>query len=115
MRISDWSSDVCSSDLLQFLGELILVQINARRLRDHIGRPVIIKGGCALEFAISGDRLDLRTAQIKRQCRGRSPKTSPISVIELALVLIRIATDIRSYRSLKIGRASCRERVCQYV
>src|SRR3546814_3026634 len=61
MRISDWSSDVCSSDLVHGLGDDLL--------------------GLA-------DRLD------------RLAETDEILVIELG--------D-------QIGRASCRERVCQYV
>src|SRR3546814_20966019 len=41
MRISDWSSDVCSSDLLLELGRQILLHEIDRRLgmRQHSGQP----------------------------------------------------------------------------
>src|SRR3546814_17869418 len=69
MRISDWRSDVCSSDLLQ-RRELLRV---ASQLSDEVGKS----------FA---------EAMPQELIQGR---------------LVR-AVD-------KIGRASCRERVCQYV
>src|SRR3546814_3050263 len=65
MRISDWSSDVCSSDL--------------RRL-DHL-------------LAGELDRRVDRLQPVERQ---------------------RIGREHPSVRA-EIGRASCRERVCQYV
>src|SRR3546814_3110105 len=60
MRISDWSSDVCSSDLKMLFKELI-VPSNAHRF------------------------------------------------------LYRLAPMLAIAPALEIGRASCRERVCQYV
>src|SRR3546814_1612068 len=79
-RISDWSSDVCSSDLIK--GRQIE---HVRRLRDRT------RG--ASEVA---DRAE--TALIENVGRVRRDH-------ELAGVMRRI----------EIGRASCRERVCQYV
>src|SRR3546814_3091142 len=72
MRISDWSSDVCSSDL-------------ACR-SDHAGVE---------EQRLCGDRSDARSS-------FRSPWVSRILRGPLCAVV-------------EIGRASCRERVCQYV
>src|SRR3546814_5523005 len=68
MRISDWSSDVCSSDLV--------VQRDAVHLGEE--RPLELLGG------------DLQRA-------GHHG-----------------AHDLR-HAPYEIGRASCRERVCQYV
>src|SRR3546814_9429407 len=78
MRISDWSSDVCSSDLLGRIFPTVAVQIVQRRPiwlapQPHAG-------------------LLRRTAAFAAIARG----TGRHEVIE-------------------IGRASCRERVCQYV
>src|SRR3546814_1757802 len=70
MRISDWSSDVCSSDLVRF-------------------------GISALVFAL----FLLHTARIV-----------PLRLLD---VVEAFTYDARVV--LKIGRASCRERVCQYV
>src|SRR3546814_1788175 len=67
MRISDWSSDVCSSDLPDFL---------AARFGGNFARflSIIVLLCCSFTYVV---------AQV--------------------------------YATGKIGRASCRERVCQYV
>src|SRR3546814_7401703 len=109
MRMSDWSSDVCSSDLrpanimgeAPFDGERALLEIIVM-VRRHAGRVarafepldrVDHEGGAAVNAAEAAGRRrhfqridpDLRTA-----CGGRP-------------------------RRKEMGRASCRERVCQYV
>src|SRR3546814_6932362 len=77
MRISDWSSDVCSSDLLGVSPATIRNDMAALEDEGYITQPHTSAG--------------------------------------------RVPTD-RGYRlfvdrlsTVKIGRASCRERVCQYV
>src|SRR3546814_6085295 len=81
MRISDWSSDVCSSDLRQQRmqrppGQLAMADLapagrtHAARLAHRVGREVVVQHEMLAVFA-----------------RQR----------------------------VEIGRASCRERVCQYV
>src|SRR3546814_5872294 len=84
MRISDWSSDVCSSDLvlsrpfrLSAVPSLALVRLDAA--------PV---------FGVRGS-LGHKTAGTNRPAGKRQFRNH----IFMA----------------KIGRASCRERVCQYV
>src|SRR3546814_16423736 len=91
MRISDWSSDVCSSDLI-----------------------VAICSICALTFSVTASSkafwLALPSASaasgivLASDWRARSAACSAVS-------LTRNSASI----SLEIGRASCRERVCQYV
>src|SRR3546814_5610410 len=84
MRISDWSSDVCSSDLVAG-GEI------AGILRVHVGGQRRAQGGRADDLGIARQaRLADRPSQMGAE-RGRW----------------RVAGQI--------GRASCRERVCQYV
>src|SRR3546814_16518372 len=73
MRISDWSSDVCSSDL-SASGWRELKAIEHRRL---------------LVVALVTAQPPLRKA--------------------------RVPPKFRIFRAQKIGRASCRERVCPYV
>src|SRR3546814_3032631 len=78
-RISDWSSDVCSSDLLQI-----------RRQRRGFGywlwKPFII-----------ADAMD------------SVPDGTILMYTDAAVVYQADAAP------LQIGRAACRERVCQYV
>src|SRR3546814_8806054 len=38
MRISDWSSDVCSSDLARAAGPMIALLVGARHAGDDLGR-----------------------------------------------------------------------------
>src|SRR3546814_2717116 len=80
MRISDWRSDVCSSDLLAALAASI------KEKGKHMGRK-------ETEKAIADSRA------------GRVTRVG--SVGEL---LAELNAD-----DPEIGRASCRERVCQYV
>src|SRR3546814_12649534 len=86
MRISDWSSDVCSSDL-RVAGHGR--GPTARRRPPQRDRPSPPRGG------------DVRRAAARRHGGGRR---HPLP----ALLLL-------PSRPNEIGRASCRERVCQYV
>src|SRR3546814_3139007 len=77
MRISDWSSDVCSSDLV---GDA----------------PETIGSGQLLQLV--DQLLQLGAARLgNRQLRRCGTEHEPL------------------HRVGQIGRASCRERVCQYV
>src|SRR3546814_6210697 len=87
MRISDWSSDVCSSDLLETLVELRKIRFvraeeehQLRRGRDHIGDAAL-----------------LRIAEHQPP----HPRRAHMD-------------DVEAIPHPEIGRASCRERVCQY-
>src|SRR3546814_7796017 len=87
MRISDWSSDVCSSDLPQepdhadFLifgeGTAFDLAVNDRTGQEFVGVLFLLGDETAQEFEHAGKR--------------------PLHLLE------------------EIGRASCRERACQYV
>src|SRR3546814_11886647 len=93
MRISDWSSDVCSSDLREFtvLSQTDLQtpeQFNNIVLRESQGYLVRLRDVGKAEIA----------AEDERRVTRFNDKTS--------IILGIIKT---------IGRASCRERVCQYV
>src|SRR3546814_10741204 len=81
MRISDWSSDVCSSDLL---------------------RKFLLRGfGGGHELAQVPGQLQVRAdppAGEQQRCQPQQGEG-----------------DARAGIHAEIGRASCRERVCQYV
>src|SRR3546814_5013063 len=82
MRISDWSSDVCSSDLLMSLADVTAVQFVS---------PVFVA-------LLSPLMLSERTP-----------------VVAWVSTLVAMTGVMIVLRPNQIGRASCRERVCQYV
>src|SRR3546814_12042905 len=99
MRISDWSSDVCSSDLHPACG--------------------------AIEPVIHPTRIRPATFRWRRMGRQRRNQGVPHQVEDLrepgvqdlAMVTKPFGNGVLERIDLvkKIGRASCRERVCQYV
>src|SRR3546814_15217389 len=102
MRISDWSADVCSSDLLLsvfLLGEKF----------EQNEKPIFER----CNPGQWGDRSQL-TATKKFVDRDFNEKFAK----PLDAVVRHIPLDEHSKLSpifQKLGRASCRERVCQYV
>src|SRR3546814_15040003 len=95
MRISDWSSDVCSSDLRRFLHP-------AHRLADVAGEGLV---GAEEEMKVRFDAEDELLHEIAdRRIGGQAER----------LVADKVADMVGAARR-QIGRASCRERVCQYV
>src|SRR3546814_5592993 len=88
MRISDWSSDVCSSDRTKDTGF-----IHKLNLTHKITDDVLVYGTWSRGFRPGG---------INR--RGTLPPYGPDTLDNYEF----------GWKS-KIGRASCRERVCQYV
>src|SRR3546814_15625857 len=107
MRISDWSSDVCSSDLPDvelFAG----ARRQQLRLVGRIGDLTLIglqPRDIILEPAEFGD------LAVHLVCRPLDP---PRRLAAPDGQLAAIARD-RLAEARQIGRASCRERVCQYV
>src|SRR3546814_15853765 len=84
MRISDWSSDVCSSDLAT-------LPDRGRAERPHHRQPL-------------------------PEGRGAARAMIAMALALLAVVaLVAAVGPATGYADGQIGRASCRERVCQYV
>src|SRR3546814_9923449 len=79
MRISDWSSDVCSSDLL-----VLLARGDDAQDAGHAQRLPGLRKLCLAALVDPGEAAQRRS--------------QPVLAVER-----------------QIGRASCRERVCQYV
>src|SRR3546814_19187308 len=98
MRISDWSSDVCSSDLFVAFNPPSLVCFNVNGGNPNL-RPFK-----STSYDISFEKY--------------FSKTSALAVAlfhkDLADWVIKFNT-LADLTDQKIGRASCRERVCQYV
>src|SRR3546814_19325045 len=106
MRISDWSSDVCSSDLFSALD--LGVPASAK-----IARGVEFAGRFALEFTDDDSQW---LALLERLSVEGSHSTWRRQAL-LAIVRSELSASLleRCSAALQIGRASCRERVCQYV
>src|SRR3546814_20382210 len=99
MRISDWSSDVCSSDLVKRAHPGCLRQIVAANIRRHRKARGLSQQNFA--FDIEMDRTYFGGIE-------RGERNVSIDNIE------RIAKGL-GINAHQNGRASCRERGCQYV
>src|SRR3546814_4552418 len=97
MRISDWSSDVCSSDLDWTISQIW----NTHWHGDHVGGNAAIKAatGCTITGpAAEAEKIGTLDRMVRE---GDSVR---IGAHQAAVLEVP-----------EIGRASCRERVCQYV
>src|SRR3546814_4672040 len=104
MRISDWSSDVCSSDLFltnvmlgSTVGDVLFEDSPAAAARAMANRAVVSSGLATMSTANEW------MPTIKAAVFG-------IMLFMMPIALLFILTPIN-----QIGRASCRERVCQSV
>src|SRR3546814_1776300 len=101
MRISDWSSDVCSSDLLHPVIEFGVAHLTQQLLRvSGANEPLV-------------DQRDAVGMECDASDRGDRPVKMGLDPPEQGTFPdIGLVTPARDRQ---IGRASCRERVCQYV
>src|SRR3546814_3895098 len=97
MRISDWSSDVCSSDLLIGAGANILGNI-------EIGEGAKIGAGSVVLIPVPAH---CTAAGVPAKLLGDCGCDQPAREMDHALP--KTADDLQ-----EIGRAACRERVGQY-
>src|SRR3546814_8459784 len=104
MRISDWSSDVCSSDLWNRPSYFAMKYLQEKGYRvipvnpGHAGSEILGETVYATLSDIP-DKFDM--VDIFRNSEAAGP------IVDEAIALAQDPS--------KIGRASCRERVCQYV
>src|SRR3546814_14610542 len=107
MRISDWSSDVCSSDLLQ--AELLELKANPNRDAE----------GIVIEAKLDKGRGPVATVLVNRGAL----RVGDVFVVGAESGKVRALIDDKgrpvreagpSVPGEEIGRASCRERVWQY-
>src|SRR3546814_1257008 len=99
LRISDWSSDVCSSDL---------VRLVARRL-DVAGPDIDLKGGNAEGRALRRPDFRRKIGEGRKVVSGQRGRQGELATRHLHAV----AAVAR--KTHQLGRASCRERVCPYL
>src|SRR3546814_16928955 len=111
MRISDWSSDVCSSDLALSAFEVMWPEyVQAAQAARGEGR--------ALPDGFQGRRAVL--AEIEGECEaslaGRLEQVLARACEDGLVHDVVLSASGKDARQLwQIGRASCRDRVCQYV
>src|SRR3546814_15799370 len=118
MRISDWSSDVCSSDLLMsnrfVLGDhhftLAVYSDSLKSLRDNMSIARAALADTGMVAAREGAALEAAYwSQLVGNFAWRA-RPAPITSLNFAAF-----SPFHTYPAGQIGRASCRERVCQYV
>src|SRR3546814_9723070 len=98
MRISDWSSDVCSSDLMGSCGRCVAEMEGLQRVRTAIRSLPLIE----LPPGLLGEAEPVAVPLHRNRGFWVGAAAAGVAVV------IAIAT-------MQIGRASCRERMGQYV
>src|SRR3546814_20007068 len=114
MRISDWSSDVCSSDL-PITADLVGVSLSTAAgkacyipLGHTVGKPA--DGGLDLDGATEAPK--------------QIPRDDALAILKPMLEdpgALKVGQNIKydmlvfARYGIAIGRAACRERVCQYM
>src|SRR3546814_14735118 len=101
MRISDWSSDVCSSDLLaKGRGGA-----DSKTRKTYMRKPIAEKlSGCVVQ-TWAGNAHTERGHEQEPEARSLYAFMRDVEPVQIGFIR----------RGPQIGRASCRERVCQYV
>src|SRR3546814_18497560 len=101
MRISDWSSDVCSSDLVPGLGHTVV------RIDRHGGA---VAGGVVAPVVVGVGEDGAGTVGAVGHVGGVAAAAHRVAQLEAAVAAARgAAGDVA-----EIGSGSCRDRVCQY-
>src|SRR3546814_12644481 len=106
MRISDWSSDVCSSDLA--------VRVALDEVRARYGNRIASVIHLAAYYDISGDPnplYDQVTVQGTRRLIDGLQSFEVEQFVFASTMLVHKPTATPD----EIGTASCRESVCQYL
>src|SRR3546814_15154802 len=104
MRISDWSSDVCSSDLLR-----VALRAGGTNAELKYLRRWMRDAGLQLHS-------DLRISpEVNLRNQTAELSAEALAKIDVLILDDRAWYDLAGSERQEIGRASCRERVCQYV
>src|SRR3546814_13634326 len=118
MRISDWSSDVCSSDLGPgvSVGDRVEIRSFCHLEGAEVGDDVVLglfarlrPGARIGRAAHVGNFVEIKNAEL-----GEGAKANHLTYLGDATVGAAANVGAGTI-TCKIGRASCRERVCQYV
>src|SRR3546814_20780920 len=113
MRISDWSSDVCSSDLVRVTVDRDAVGIQFHDLVQRTAEAVHTLERQTIDQVDAG-RTERRLTRRLKHLAGLLEALDPVDRLLHHRIEI-LDTDRDTVEAQQIGRASCRERVCQYV
>src|SRR3546814_20237030 len=108
MRISDWSSDVCSSDLPHQIARPVGGQLRRCEIEDAEHRLL------PLADREAADRIAVEADGGQRRGRTRAQPFVERTLLDAEQRRARRMRPVR-IEALANGRASCRDRVCQYV
>src|SRR3546814_3993188 len=106
MRISDWSSDVCSSYLDKFIIVQSTTSTQNSGLFDYMLPLFTEKTGIEVRVVAVGTGQAIKNAQ---NCDG------DVLFVHAKAAEETFVAEGYGVSRAEIGRASCRERVCQYV
>src|SRR3546814_19735826 len=106
MRISDWSSDVCSSDLEMLLLSVALGNRYASLRKEN--ERIVSDANQKLERKVAQRTQEVRAALVQlEEAHGRLRDSSRRDGLT--------GLSNRTYFPAKIGKTSCREKACPYV
>src|SRR3546814_19497575 len=111
MRISDWSSDVCSSDLPgSWLSRRNLAGVDVEVGDADLACHQLVQGG--LEQGVEGGALG---AVVGELAVDGGDGGGDVALFDFRRQGQAVVAQECAGQRRQIGRASCRERVCQYV
>src|SRR3546814_15353465 len=100
MRISDWSSDVCSSDLVAGIFSLL---------------PTLAMLGAVVGGLYGLYLLYLGLPRLMKAPEDKAVVYTAVVVVVTILCVFLVSAIVGAFAMQgKIGSAACRERVCQY-
>src|SRR3546814_12822296 len=111
MRISDWSSDVCSSDLPPTDPTDDLAQAIARAEDEGL----VDVAYASTDSPIGPLLVAVTDAGLVRLAFQREDSDAVLEQLATRIAPRVVASRRRTDDVRQIGRASCRDRVCQYV
>src|SRR3546814_14193625 len=120
MRISDWSSDVCSSDLLngKMFGQPDAgtdMQFSLADLIAHAAKTRNLRAGCIVGSGTVSNRDAAKGFSCLAEIRMIETIESGKPTTPFMTFGDHVRIEMFDGAGNKIGRASCRERGCQYV
>src|SRR3546814_18008994 len=115
MRISDWSSDVCSSDLLARVLQALL--LTCERSFSLVNLALLVSQFLCLRtlFDLGGDARLAAVVDARARRLQRLLEIGDRRFLAAPGILLLAHAPREDFRTQKIGRGSCGGRGCPYV